>query len=552
MARLLGLAQRRGWALEGLCREGRRGVRLCLRGGTHSLVFRLGPGLSLAAEGAAGPSVERLSRALSRRLRGRRLEDVLRLIEADPLSFAQTATPGAPQDRVRVPCVGQPIGILDAGWRNFFADQDFEVLLGVPECSPKGTVTIQYADGECYYARPQRSFNKWNFLDWPDVALDETPGRDVEGDSLITTELTERDMILGTGARADAVVAEARRLAKTGKTLVFTHLCTPIIMGEDFQGLARRCLKEVGGATVNWSQKDRDENNNFGDYFRGVLERPGFFKGRGDPRSVNLFHFPARCREEELRPFLEKVGVRVNICVFPEVTFPSIPDLPKARWQVFCERSSYPTKVRELLAASPRRVLDVRAPYGVEGTRECLAAIAAAAGQGKAFAQAWKERLKTFRPAWEELRRQAQGHRLAFVVSEATLPRLLMLRYGYGAPLAPMVREMGFGIDLLYYDLHGRAPELPQELAGAGVTTFRSPWELERALREGSFSAAFSDICFDWRLTRAGKARFSSRDFEMGLEGARRTFARLLDVCRLPFYRRYAAELSSSRRPFHA
>jgi len=46
------------------------------------------------------------------------------------------------------------------------------VILGVPECSPKGTVTIQYCDMECYYARPRRSFRKWNFLDWPEVGLD--------------------------------------------------------------------------------------------------------------------------------------------------------------------------------------------------------------------------------------------------------------------------------------------------------------------------------------------------------------------------------------------
>jgi hypothetical protein len=508
--------------------------------------------MPLACEGAAGLAVERLIKALSRRLGRRRPADILRLIEADPLSFAAPASPEGARDRIQVPCVGQPIGLLDAGWRNFFADQDFEVLLGVPECSSRGTVTIQYADGECYYARPQRSFNKWNFLDWPDVALDETPGRDEEGDSLITTELTERDMILGTGARADAVVAEARLLAKTGKTLVFTHLCTPIIMGEDFQGLARRCLKEVGGAAVSWSQKDRDENNNFGDYFRGVLERPGFFRGRGDPRAVNLFHFPAQVREAELRPFLEEIGVAVNICVFPEVVFPAIPALPKALWQVFCERSSYPAKVRELLAASPRRVLDARAPYGVEGTRECLAAIAAATGRGKQFARAWRDRMKVFQPRWRELRRQAAGFRLAFVVSEATLPRLLMLRYGYGAPLAAMVKEMGFGIDLLYYDVHGKRPGLPAALADAGVTGFRSPWELERALRDGAFSAVFSDISFDWRLARAGKARFSSRYFEMGLAGAQRTFERLLDVCRLPFYRRYAAELSGSRGPGNA
>ena len=54
---------------------------------------------------------------------------------------------------------------------------------------------------------------------------------------------------------------------------------------------------------------------------------------------------------------------------------------------------------------------------------------------------------------------------------------------------------------------------------------------------------------FDWRISRAGKARFSSKDFEMGLGGALRTLKRLLSVCRLPFYRRYRPHLGGGGGP---
>lgn len=350
-------------------------------------------------------------------------------------------------------------------------------------------------------------------------------------------------MVMGTGERADALVAEVRKRAKPGDYLLFTHLCTPIIMGEDFSGLARRCEKEIGGSSVSWSQKDRDENDNFGAHFRSLLGAPGFFDGPGDPALVNLFHFPKRVREEELRPMLASLGLKIGVCVFPDVSFPALPSLAKARWQVFCERSSYPTRVRELLAGSPRPVVPAPAPYGVEGTRRCLRAVAAAAGKEETFDATWAEKMSAFLPRWEELRREAAGHRLAFVVSEATLPRLLALRYGHGAPLAAMVLEMGFGVDLVYYDRHGEPPVLPAALEDARVAVFRSPWELERALREGDFAAVYSDIVFDWRVTRAGKARFSSKDFEMGLEGALRTFEKLLPLVRLPFYRQYSEHL---------
>lgn len=560
---LLGLnAKDKSWRLDGACGLGQENirVRLSLKSGAHRLVFYLLPrsapeasirtaGLSLAPKGTTGPAADKLLQVFASRLGERTLEDVVGVLNDDPRSFTETVTPGRSGDQVKVPCIGQPMHLLEAGWRNFYADQDFEVLLGVPSCSSEKTINIEYADLECYYARPRRSFTKWTFMDWPeesengaDEASADSGGEGVREGSIVT-ELEERDMVMGTGERADALVEEVRKRAKPGDYLLFTHLCTPIIMGEDFSGLARRCEKEIGGSSVSWSQKDRDENDNFGDHFRSMLAKPGFFDEPGDPLAVNLFHFPRRVRENELRPFLNEIGLKINISVFPDVSFSILDRLPQAHWQVFCERSSYPTKVHDLLAASPRAVVPARAPYGVEGTRQCLRAIAAAAGKEPQFDKAWAAKMAAFMPSWEEMRKEAAGYRLAFVVSEATLPRLLELRYGHGAPLAVMAMEMGFGIDLVYYDRHAEAPELPPALKDAKVSVFRTPWELERALRAGEFAAVYSDIFFDWRISRAGKARFSSKDFEMGLEGARRTFEKLLPLCRLTFYRQYASHL---------
>ncbi len=558
VARLLGLPA--GWKLDGLCGPHRDGVRLSLSGGGHRLVLLLLPPdspealvrarrLSLGAEGAAGPAQRRLLEAAAKRLGNRSPADILALLAADPDSFAQMVSPDRPGDAVRVPAIGQPLGLLADGWRNFFADQDYEVLLGVPQCHSRDTVNIQYADRECYYARPRRSFQKWDFLDWPEVAQDEDPRRDAaELGTCLVAELEEQDMVMGTGPRADALVAEVKKYAAQGKYLLFTHLCTPIIMGEDFQGLSRRCEREIGGTSVSWSQKDRDENDNFGAHLRALLGKPGFFKRPADRRAVNLFHFPSLYRDEELIPFLAGLGLRANMCALPDVSLPALERIPAAQWQVFCERTSYPTKLRDLLAASPRRVVDAPAPYGLGRSQDCLRAVAEAVGRGRLFAAAWRRALGAVRPEWERLKKEAAGLRLAFVVSEATLPRLLRLRYGHGAPPATMVQEMGFGIDLLYYDIHGEAPQLPEGLKGARVTVFRSPHELRQALSEGSFQAVFSDVFFDWRISRAGKARFSSKDFEMGLAGALRTFRRLLSRCRLPFYRRYAEHLARGPR----
>lgn len=566
LAKLLGLGKSgKGWYLEGFCGVGTENVRLSLRkkidsvskSGEHRLIFFLrckdapgaharSEGLSLAAEGKAGPAVVKFLGLVASRLGSRRLEDIFKVIEGDPESFVEDRGVGENGDRLKVPYVGAPFGLQESGWRNFFGDQDFEILLGVPDCTTNKTTLIQYADLECFGARPDTSFRRWTFLDWPpEIAEDDVPSS--PDDRSISVELEERDMIMGTGERADAVVAKVRELARNDGFILLSHLCTPIIMGEDFNGLARRCEKESGNTAVNWSQKDRDSQDNFGDHFRSLFAKPGFFAGKGDPLAANLFHFPPYAREEELIPSLNKIGIKVNVSVFPYVDLPSLERIPEAALQIFCERSSYPVQLRGILEKSSRKVVLARAPYGLEGTRECLGAIAAAAGKTAEFEADWARRLRKVMPSWRRMKKSAQGFRVAFVVSPATLPRLLSLRFGHGAPLARVIQEMGFGIDLLYYEPHGELPELPAELADARVTTFRTPAGLEKALREGEFQAVYSDTFFDWRISQAGKTRFSSRHLEMGLAGALRSFKRLLTACRLPFYRRYSSHLPPRR-----
>ncbi|MEK7384440.1 MAG: nitrogenase component 1, partial [Elusimicrobiota bacterium] len=499
--------------------------------------------IGLAAEGGAGPAVKRLLAAAAARLGSRGLADVLRLIGEDPESFIEEGATGQP-DRVRVPIVGGPLGLLGSGWRNFFCDQDFEVPIATPEWSSNKTLTVEYADRECFYSEHTPDPLKWSFLDYPA----EKPSRSTLGlgnyEGGIVMEIENGDVILGTEEKVQALLDVVRRKSVGAEFILVNNLCMPVVMGDDMKGLARRCEEASGCTAVSWAQKEKHSLDNFGQFFRSVLGRSGFFDGPGDPLAVNLFHFPSRYREDELSPLLEELGLRVNVSIFPMVDFTAVESLPKAAWQVFCETSFYADKVRELLAKSSRPVVSVRAPYGIEGTRESLREIAAAVGQEEAFAAAWASRLERVRPRWEAMKKEAAGYRLAFVVSEATLPMLSGLRFGQGAPLLKMIGEMGFGIDLLCYDQHGLAPELAGDLRGAQVAVFRSPWELEKALREGGFQAVYSDMFFDWRVSSAGKSRFSSRDFEMGLEGALRSLKRLLAVCRLPFYGRYAAHLA--------
>ncbi|HAZ07004.1 MAG TPA: hypothetical protein DCZ01_00455 [Elusimicrobia bacterium] len=533
-----------GWRLDGLCVEGDRGVRVCLKSGSHELSFVLGPEKA-GLEGLATPAQMRLLALAAKRLGGGRLAEVKAEIDADPESFVEELEDGEAGDRVRVPYVAGPMSLLEAGWRNFFADQDYEVLLGYPELKMNKTIYARYSDRECLYSWSGNDPRKWSFFAYPVRVPSDSFGATVFRTGIVM-ELEERDMVLGAVEKADALVESVARASAGSDAdfVVFNHFCTSIVMGEDSGSITRRIKEASGLTTVCWSHGDRDQLNNFGEHFRALFARPGFFDVPADKAAVNLFHFPTDFREAELAPLLREMGVKVNTRLFPDVDFPSMENIPRARLQVFCAATSYQSRLLELFEGRPRPVLKVRAPYGIEDTGECLKAVASAAGKEKDFKTVWKKKLAAFKPVWEEMTKQARGYRLAFVVSETTLPMLWKLRHGQGAPMMRMIEEMGFGVDILYYDPHNERLELSQDARCARITTFRTPRELERVLREGSFRAVYSDIFFDWRISSAGKARFSSKEFEMGLDGALRSLRRLLALCRLPFYERYGSCLA--------
>lgn len=445
------------------------------------------------------------------------------------------------------PGVGGEVATLQDGWRNFFCDQDFDDARLPLDWDLARTLIVEYADRECFYSEPERTHSKWSFLDYPF----EQPlrhGLGMGAGRSLATEIGEREIVMGTAPTMNALVNAVKDRAKGAEFALVHGLCTPLVMGDDLGGLARRCADACGGGAVEVSMNDQAQMNGLAACMRSILQGAGYFDSPGAPEAVNLFHFPRRFRTEAVLPMLGDLGLTANVSLYPEVDLSALKDLHKAGLQIFCERASdLGDTVHEMLGEGRRTVLTVPAAYGVAGTRACLSAIAAAAGKSAEFEKAWAKRLDAFLPRWEERRREAATRRLAFVVSEATLPGLSGLRFGQGAPVLRMAAEMGFGIDLLYFAADGKAPAPEALPPGARVRPFLTPAELARALREGEFHAVYSDVYFDDRVSRAGKSRFSSRFFEMGLEGARRSLERVLAACRNPFFSRHASHLPGGR-----
>jgi hypothetical protein len=127
---------------------------------------------------------------------------------------------------------------------------------------------------------------------------------------------------------------------------------------------------------------------------------------------------------------------------------------------------------------------------------------------------------------------------LAFVVDANHVSRLADPALTWAIPVLKLLREMGFGVEVLCY---GQAQK-----QAARFTSFSTPEELASLLSEGSFQAVYSEYAYDSRLARAGKAQFSLEEFEMGLGGAARTVQKLTGLCRWPFQRRYAKYMGTA------
>jgi hypothetical protein len=129
-----------------------------------------------------------------------------------------------------------------------------------------------------------------------------------------------------------------------------------------------------------------------------------------------------------------------------------------------------------------------------------------------------------------------------------------------GIPIVDMLKEMGFGLDLLVRLPSGMDPQAMEKEAHrklgdlvddtVRVSAFSTPDELGKLLAASEAQAFYSDIYFDRRLTRSGKSQFSTKGFQMGAEGAIESLKQLLSVCRMPFYRKYASYLGPGA--FHA
>jgi hypothetical protein len=367
-------------------------------------------------------------------------------------------------------------------------------------------------------------------------------------DWLLTTALTERDLILG--GRDKLRAALVRVAASPGRPVVVVCCpCPSVVIGEDVREAVERAR---AGCTVPllYLAPTPDAISILWDGLVAAVEAPA---RPPDPGSYALLGFPESAATAELVTALTGAGARPVTGLVPRITPERVAALPGAAVDVVLPNALWEPLYAHILERG-HHVIRPPAPYGIDATRAWLEAVLDSLGLGAAVEATWRELFTAERAErWALLRGQAQEHRLGVAVSGEQLPLLADPARTFGVPVVAAILEAGFGLDLVV--VMPRAGLEPAASAALGqlaasercrVELVASPDELDAALTDLECQAILSSYTFDRRATRAGKAPFSMQDFELGVAGALATVERLLCACRAPLFRRYRRYLAGA------
>jgi nitrogenase iron protein NifH len=454
-------------------------------------------------------------------------------------------------------------------WRRFFCD--FESRRNVRMCLEGRTpvVNVWHQDLECSYATPNyydADLPAFFKFPWPPYTSgrgdDEGRGplrreengrclrggrsqerhqrgkdRGEEGEGLwnVMTNLRDLDIIHGGGRRLDEALGSAVRYAEGRAEAVVVHsTCIPTVIGDDAEAVVARWQKrtKVPIVYMNHTSASCKDFDVCLALFKRMQKDPAFARVAKRRGAVNLVGFPEGIALRELTGLLDDLGIEVNAQVMPSLSLDAVRRYLSAGVQVLYPNGAYEQTYRDFFVPMPIKTLRLDAPYGWEATRSWLEAVAREFGRQRAARAVFQKAVRPLSADWEGGRREASGRSLAFVVDAFHTSRLTDAKQAWGIPLLRSLREMGFGVEVLCYGQAGTK--------SASLRLFRTEAELAALLRDGRFSAVYSEYAYDSRLARAGKAQFSLDCFDMGLAGAVRSLGRLNGLCRWPFQRRYA------------
>ncbi|HVI03676.1 MAG TPA: nitrogenase component 1 [Enhygromyxa sp.] len=421
-----------------------------------------------------------------------------------------------------------------SGWRRFF--EGTELYRGTCEIHTGKVAMIEHTDIECAFNVVPPDNRLPGFFNTPRLDRDpystESPGRHM------LTDVQDRDVVRGADKLLDQAL-ESLADDPDKPELVFVQSgCISEVTGDDLEASVARTAAKLRLPVIVVGNQNNPVSAALGSLVRDrefAADRPL------EAASVALLGMPDIVGRSSLGELLERAGISVLVSILPNLDRDALAQVERAELLVGYPWPRYRETARRLAERlSPARFVDLGAPFGVDGTARWLRAVGEALGRGDAIEAVLAEELASIGSSWRSLSARARRRRVGFVIEHPDWRAALAPSRSMGVPIVAMLREMGFGVDILAFNGAGAVE------GDVRIDGFRSPAELEVKLREGDAAIWYSEMLYERRLTRTGKTPFSLRQFRMGLRGAVDTLAELVRLAELPFYRRYHAYLGSA------
>jgi len=252
--------------------------------------------------------------------------------------------------------------------------------------------------------------------------------------NLLSTNLEEKDMIYGGGAKLEATIREAF-VRFNPKAIFVTASCASGIIGDDVSGVTDELEQELGIPVVYISCegfKSKIWTTGFDASYHGLIRKivkPPVVKQKD---LVNVINFWG---SDIFTDLFKRIGLRPNYVV-PFTTIAQLEKISEAAATVqIC-----PTLGTYLAAALEQEygVPEVKAPpaYGLKGTDEWFRELGKLTGKEKEVEILIKEERERIAPELEELREKLKGRRVYITAGAAHGHSLLALLKDLGLEIA--------------------------------------------------------------------------------------------------------------------
>jgi hypothetical protein len=308
--------------------------------------------------------------------------------------------------------------------------------------------------------------------------------------------------------------------------------------------VARKVREERGGRILTHDNVVSEGplahlDNRWAPFLSGAL---GNGEAGIDPAGVNLCGYftadaPARAEVEAL---LAAVGVRVRGVAFPYVDPASVAALASASLWVVSPWAVVEKGLGAAVDGLGLKALRTPGPFGMDGTRRWVDAIATALGLPPLDAGRFESLVRPWQAAWEGVRARLAGRSAALVAPGAHLAEALGPAFFYGLDPVALLRDLGLRVFLVPTGQPGDACKDPGAIPDGVELILPAPGEpVSGTLRRAGCDLVYSDYATDARVLAAGAMPFGVRDLEPGPGGAVRTGQRILARCGTPFFRSY-------------